>query len=174
MLLVASYSFVTIGTLGITQWLRAYERCFGLSRTAIGSTLTNSRRLQGRSGLRSWWLDSRSPIASRRFLATLSVHRLRCACNTFAACRSAGAGFKCLICAHILDHAGWMVWNWACSGDYRRPLRPQRRVPHSDGKAFSSGPPSSEWAGAPSVVDSSAMRSNLRSTPTPCVGHSLL
>jgi predicted MFS family arabinose efflux permease len=40
LLLVLAYSFVTLGLLGITQWLPAfYERSFGLSRVAIGGTL---------------------------------------------------------------------------------------------------------------------------------------
>jgi predicted MFS family arabinose efflux permease len=40
LLLVLAYSSVTLGTLGITQWLPAfYERSFGLSRVAIGGTL---------------------------------------------------------------------------------------------------------------------------------------
>ena len=50
--LVVSYSFATLGFLGITQWLPAfYERSFGLTRVTIGGTLAIMSGIGGIVGL---------------------------------------------------------------------------------------------------------------------------
>jgi predicted MFS family arabinose efflux permease len=66
-LLALSYSFLTVGLLGITQWLPAfYERCFGLNRSIIGASLATVGGLGAILGLvTGGWIADR---ISRRFV----------------------------------------------------------------------------------------------------------
>lgn len=68
LLLALSYSFVTLGFLGITQWLPAfYERSFGLNRVTIGGMLALMSGVGGIVGLvgGGWIADWGSHRSSR-------------------------------------------------------------------------------------------------------------